>query len=91
MLICQPEVSRNVSESAIHSRVRAFVQEHAVYRQRRFVLPDDSRYVSAIVNFIGQEYEIHVSSYEITEENLGSPWAIARFIARNVQIKGRRD
>jgi hypothetical protein len=85
MLTWRPEVSR-VSESDIHSRVRAFVQEHAMYRQRRFVLPDDSRYVTAIVNFIGQEYGIQVSSYDITEENLGSPRAVARFIARHIGV-----
>jgi len=62
-----------------------------VYRRRGFVLAEDNRflekaaldskYVAAMVNFIEEEFGIHVSSCEITEENLGSLRAVARFVA----------
>jgi acyl carrier protein len=91
MLTLQPEFSPGVSESGILSRVRGFVQESAVYRQRGFVLAEDDRFfekealdsknVAAMVSFIEEEFGIHVSSCEITEENLGSLRAVARFVA----------
>lgn len=91
MLTQQPEFTPGVSELGILSRVRGFVQENSLYRQRGFVLAEDdsffekaaldSKYVAAMVTFIEEEFGIHVSSYEITEENLGSLRAVARFVA----------
>jgi hypothetical protein len=37
--------------------------------------------VSAIIDFVEQEFGIHVSSCEVNEENLGSLRAVARFVA----------
>jgi acyl carrier protein len=91
MLTNQPEFTPGVSESGILSRVRGFVQESAVYRQCGFVLAEDdrffekaavdSKYVAAMVTFIEDEFGVHVSSCEMTEENLGSLRAVARFVA----------
>jgi acyl carrier protein len=91
MLTHQPEFTPGVSESGILSRVRGFVQENALYRQRGFVLAEDDRffekaaldstYVAAMVTFIEDEFGVHVSSCEITEDNLGSLRAVARFVA----------
>jgi len=41
----------------------------------------DSRYVAAMVSFIEDEFGVLVSSCEVTEENLGSLRAVARFVA----------
>jgi acyl carrier protein len=91
MLTQEPEFTPGVSESGILSRVRCFVQENSMYRQRGFVLAEDdrffekaaldSKYVAAMVTFIEEEFGVHVSSCEITEDNLGSLRAVARFVA----------
>lgn len=91
MLTQEPEFAPGVSESGILSRVRGFVQANSVYRQRGFVLAEDdrffekaaldSKYVTAMVIFIEEEFGVHVSSCEITEDNLGSLRAVARFVA----------
>jgi acyl carrier protein len=91
MLTQQPEFTPGVSESGILSRVRGFVQDSSLYRQRGFILAEDdrfferaaleSKYVTTMVTFIEEEFGIHVSSHEINEENLGSLRAVARFVA----------
>ena len=40
----------------------------------------DSKYVAAMVKFIEKEFGIHVSSCEITEENLGFLRAVPCFV-----------
>jgi hypothetical protein len=82
MLIQQPEGTPSVHETGIHSRIRRFVQEHALYRHRSLPLTEDSKYIAAILSFIEEEFGVRISTYEITEENLGSLRAIARFLAR---------
>jgi hypothetical protein len=82
MLTQLPGITPDVLESRILSRVRKFVQEFALYRQRGFVLAEDSRYVGAMVKFLEAEFGIGVSSSEITEANLGSLRAVAHFVAR---------
>jgi len=91
MLSQQFEFAAGVSESGILSRVRNFVGESTVYKERGFVLAEDdrlfekaaldSKYIRAMVNFIEDEFGVHVSSCEITEDNLGSLRAVARFVA----------
>jgi acyl carrier protein len=90
VLTHRPEFSPGVSESGILARVRGFVQENSAYKQRGLVLAEDdrffekaaldSKYVAAMVTFIEDEFGVHVSSYEMTEENLGSLRAVARFV-----------
>jgi hypothetical protein len=78
----QPEVRPDVAEHDILSRIRKSVQEQALYRQRGFVLAEDSRYIAAMIALLEAQFGVHVSNREITEENLGSVRAIARFVAR---------
>ncbi len=91
MLTQTPEFMPGVSESGILSRIRGFVRESSVYTHHGFMLAEDdrffekaalnSKYIAAMVDFIEGEFGIHVSSCEITEENLGSLSAVARFVA----------
>lgn len=91
MLTNPIEYAPGVSESVILSRVRSFVQQDDTYRQQAFALGEDerlfqraaldSKYVLAMINFVEQEFGIYVSSCEISEENLGSLRAVARFVA----------
>jgi hypothetical protein len=81
MLTQNPEGTPTLSESGIHTRIRAFVQQHALYRHRRFALAEDSTYIAALIGFIEQEFGVNIATYEITEENLGTLSAVARFVA----------
>ena len=77
----QSEIIQAAGESGIHSQVRRYVQEHALYRQRVFPLAEDARYITAMTRFIEEEFGIRVSPPEITEENFGSLRAVSRFVA----------
>jgi hypothetical protein len=91
MLINESQFAPGVSEPVILSRVRAFVQQNSLYQRRGFMMsenerliekiPLDSEYVSAIIDFVEQEFGVHVSTCEVNEENLGSLRAVARFVA----------
>jgi|GEM_PF-2488508 acyl carrier protein len=91
MLIPQQEFTPGVSESGILSRIRTFVQQNSVYSQQEFVLAEDdrffekaavnSKYVKAMVGFVEDEFGVLMSPSEISEENLGSLRAVARFVA----------
>lgn len=62
-----------------------------MYRQHGYVLDGDdrfyekaaldSKYVAAMIGFIEEEFGVHVSDCEISEDNLGSLRAVARFVA----------
>lgn len=91
MLINESQFAPGVAEPVILSRVRAFVNERGLHQQRGFVISEkdrliekvalDTRYLAAIIDFIQDEFGVHVSDCEITEENLGSLRAVARFVA----------
>ena len=91
MLINQTQFTPGISESGILSRVHNFVQDNPLYRQRGFVLADDdrffekaaldSKYIAAMITYIEEEFGILVSECEISEDNLGSLRAVARFVA----------
>lgn len=91
MLIPQQDFTPGVSESGILARIRSFVQQNSVYSQQEFVLTEDdrlfekaavnSKYVKAMVGFVEDEFGVLMSSSEISEENLGSLRAVARFVA----------
>src|SRR5213595_1763014 len=82
MLINESEFTPGVSESVILARVRAFVQDNALYRQNGVVLADgdrlfekaaiDSKYVAAMIAFVENEFGVLVSDCEMSEDNLGS-------------------
>jgi acyl carrier protein len=91
MLTHDPQFTPGVSESGILSRVHSFVRENPLYRQRGFVLAEDdrffekaaldSKYVAAMITYIEEEFGVLVSECEISEDNLGSLRAVARFVA----------
>jgi acyl carrier protein len=91
MMINENSFAPGISESGIMSRVRGFVQDNSLYQDRGFVLSEDdrffekaaldSKYVAAMVTFIEDEFGVLVSNCEVTEENLGSLRAVARFVA----------
>ena len=91
MLTHDPQFMPGVSESGILSRVHSFVRENPLYRQRGFVLAEDdrffekaaldSKYVAAMITYIEEEFGVLVSECEISEDNLGSLRAVARFVA----------
>ena len=87
----QQQFTPGVSEAAILSRVRNFVRGNFVYLQLLSMPADDDpffgsyalspTYVAVMANFIEEEFGAIVSPCEITEENLGSLRAVARFVA----------
>ena len=91
MLIPENQFTGGVSESGILSRVHNFVQQNPLYKQRGFVLAEDdrffekaaldSKYVAAMLTYIEDEFGVIVSECEISEDNLGSLRAVARFVA----------
>ncbi len=91
MLINESESTPGVSETVILARVRAFVEQNSIYRQSGFALADgdslfekaaiDSKYVAAMVAFVENEFGVLVSDCEMSEDNLGSLRAVARFVA----------
>lgn len=91
MLTKEPEFTAGISESGIMLRLHRFVRESSLYRERGFVESNDerffekaaldSKYMMAMINFIEDEFGVLVSSGEVTEENLGSLRAVARFVA----------
>ena len=79
------------SEYQILTRVRAFLQDNLLYMRPDFVLADDDRLlqqgvvdsmgVLEVLNFIEDEFDVRARDDEISEANLGSLRAIARFVA----------
>ncbi|HJQ10488.1 MAG TPA: hypothetical protein VJ840_05590 [Gemmatimonadaceae bacterium] len=91
MLTKESEFTPGISESGILLRLHRFVHESSVYRERPSAQSDDEsffekaavdpKYMMAMVNFIEDEFGVLVSNGEVTEENLGSLRAVARFVA----------
>jgi acyl carrier protein len=91
MLIHATEAAPGICESAILARISGFVKVNPLFRDDGFIgSPEDefpgasngdSRYVSELITFIDDEFGVSVSKCEISEENLGSLRALARFVA----------
>ncbi|MBX3173931.1 MAG: acyl carrier protein [Gemmatimonadaceae bacterium] len=79
------------SESEILTKVRAFIEREFLYMRPDFKLNDgddlmkagvvDSMGVLEVMNFLDEEFGVTLNDDEITEANLGSLQAIARFVA----------
>ena len=90
MLTQEPDFTPGMSESGILSRVNRFVHENAFYRDRGFVLTEDERFLGTVgvnskhvgemITFIEEEFGVDVSNCEISEDNLGTLRAVARFV-----------
>ena len=80
-----------ITESEILARLRAFLQETFLYMKPDYVLSDDdsllkkgivdSMGVMDVLGFLNDTFGVVPADDEVTEANLGSPRAIARFVA----------
>ena len=80
-----------MTETEILERTRKFVTENFLYMRPGFVLADndhlmakgvvDSMGAMELMEFITSEFAVTPSDDEITEANLGSLAAIARYVA----------
>lgn len=81
-----------MSHPEIISRVRAYVAENFLYMRKNFEFEDtdsllgrgiiDSMGVIELLTFVQSEFGITIDDDEITEENFGTLWLIARFVHR---------
>jgi acyl carrier protein len=79
-----------LNEPQIRESVRRFLEENFLYMRPNFALGDDDRLlergvvdsmgVAEMVTFIEDEFGISTSDEDISEANLGSLRAIARFV-----------
>lgn len=80
-----------MTEGEILASVRGFIAENFLYMKPDFVLSDDdsllkrgvvdSMGVLEVMNYLEEAFGVTPANEEITEANLGSLRAIARFIA----------
>ena len=80
-----------MTENEILSSVRAFLQENFLYMKPEYVLSNDdsllkkgivdSMGVLEVLSFLDDSFGVSPSNDEVTEANLGTPNAIARFVA----------
>ncbi len=91
-----PEVPREtMTVPEILERTRAFVRENFLYMRPDFIVADndpllskgivDSMGVAELLGFLEGEFGITVAEDAVTEENLGSLAAIARFVAAGLR------
>jgi acyl carrier protein len=81
-----------MSHPEIISRVRAYVTDNFLYMRKNFEFDDtdslmgrgivDSMGVVELLTFVQNEFGITIEDDEITEENFGTLWLIARFVQR---------
>jgi acyl carrier protein len=79
-----------MSEEDVLRRTRVYITENFLYMRKNFVLEDgdlllarrviDSLGVMELVEFVEREFAVKLEPWEITEDNLGSVRAIARFV-----------
>lgn len=91
MPIIESEIAPGVSETAIMSRVRWFIQENFLYMMPDFELADDDRLlekgvvdsmgIAELIAFIEAEFGVVAAEDEISEANFGSLLSIAQFVA----------
>ena len=82
----------HLSHPEIISCVREYIAENFLYMRRNFEFEDtdsllgrgiiDSMGVIELLAFVQSEFEVSVDDDEITEENFGTLWLIARFVQR---------
>jgi acyl carrier protein len=80
----------NLTVADVISRTRAFIQENFLYMRSDIEFGDDdlllkrgivdSMGVVEVLEFLTEEFEVTIEDDEVTEENLGSLNATARFV-----------
>ena len=88
-----------MNESEILAAVRHFIQETFLYMKPGFKLLDDdsllkkgvvdSMGVMEMLSFLEEHFGVTAADTEITEAQLGTPRAIARFVQRKLAESGR--
>ena len=91
MQTTESETVFGISQAAITSRVRGFVQENFLYMMPDFELADEDRLlekgvvdsmgIAELISFIEAEFGVVAAEDEISEANFGSLQAIAQFVA----------
>ena len=89
-----------MDQSVILRGMRDFITENFLYMRPDFVLNDDaslmgngivdSMGVMEMIEFIESEFGVKVDDTEITEENLGTLNAIARYVAARIPDGNRQ-
>jgi acyl carrier protein len=85
-----------MTEARILAAVRDFIQDNFLYMRPGFVLGDDdsllkqgvvdSMGVMEVLGFLEERFGVAPDDSEITEANLGSLQAIARFVAAKLNL-----
>lgn len=80
-----------MTQSQVTERTRTFIRESFLYARPDFSLDDDADLLAAgiidsmgvmeLIEFLDEEFQIQVADDDITEENLGTVSAIARYVA----------
>jgi acyl carrier protein len=88
---------QSVPTDGIVAAVREYIRQNFLYAKPDLVLPDDglllekgvldSMGVIELVEFLQGEFKIRVADDEITEDNLGSIAAIARYVSQKRPAK----
>ena len=91
-----PKDSTAMTETEILARLRTFLQETFLYMKPDFVLSDDdsllqtgivdSMGVMEVLGFIDETFGVEPADDEVTETNLGTSRAIARFVAAKLGV-----
>jgi acyl carrier protein len=90
-----------LSQDHVADRTRAFIRESFLYARPDFPLDDDADLLAAgiidsmgvmeLIEFLDREFQVEVDDDDITEENLGTVSAIARYVAGRNRLIGVGD
>jgi acyl carrier protein len=80
----------------VSARTREYISQNFLYTRPRFELRDeldlfrngiiDSMGVMELIEFIQDEFKVEIADDDITEENLGTVAAIARFVSKRGEV-----
>lgn len=90
-----------MTQSQVADRTRTFIRESFLYARPDFTLDDDADLLTAgivdsmgvmeLIEFLEREFHIKIPDDDITEENLGTVSAIARYVAEGNGPNGLDD
>jgi acyl carrier protein len=86
-----------MTREAVIERTRTYINENFLYMRRDVILADDdsllengivdSMGVMELVAFLHDEFDVEIDDDDITEENLGSLRAIARYVCTKAESR----